>query len=174
MLRRAALPAVRGLGWQDGGPSGGPLSACPAGVLGAWVRGVPLWLPPARGRSLARMPARRATPAAASHPPAVYHVTEQGWKKVRGNSVGELHYEVSHSRFWEGEGECLAVGIAGAASPALPLHASPPVLRVARIAPTLTSTRPPTLLPVLPQPPGALDHVGGPPGHLASFHLSDW
>lgn len=24
---------------------------------------------------------------------AVYHVTENGWKKMRGSDVGELHYE---------------------------------------------------------------------------------
>lgn len=24
---------------------------------------------------------------------AVYHVTADGWKKVRGDDVGELHYE---------------------------------------------------------------------------------
>ncbi len=24
---------------------------------------------------------------------AVYHVTANGWKKVRGDDVGELHYE---------------------------------------------------------------------------------
>lgn len=28
-----------------------------------------------------------------THLPAVYHVTEKGWTKVRGEDVGELHYK---------------------------------------------------------------------------------
>ena len=27
-----------------------------------------------------------------THPPAVYHVTQDGWTKVRGEDVGELHF----------------------------------------------------------------------------------
>ena len=31
-------------------------------------------------------------PTAPTHALAVYHVTEAGWTKVRGQDVGELHY----------------------------------------------------------------------------------
>ena len=80
-LARAGLSAQEGVG-QAGGcahllddPAHPRLAACPR-------------TPP---QSL--HPPTLLAPAHPTHPlPAVYHVTEAGWTKVRGEDVGELHY----------------------------------------------------------------------------------